>query len=72
MNVTDLAVGPDGALYFTMGGRGSQGGVYRITYETKLGPTSDGSGFVNHLQPFSAFGRSPFASSATSSRRRSR
>jgi putative heme-binding domain-containing protein len=32
MNVTDLAVGPDGALYFTMGGRGSQGGVYRIVY----------------------------------------
>jgi len=30
MNVTDLATGPDGALYFTMGGRGTQGGVYRI------------------------------------------
>ena len=30
MNVTDLAVSPDGAIYFTMGGRGSQGGVYRI------------------------------------------
>ena len=29
-NVTDLNVGPDGALYFVMGGRGSQGGVYRI------------------------------------------
>ena len=32
MNVTDLAVGPDGALYFTMGGRGTQGGVYRIMF----------------------------------------
>jgi putative heme-binding domain-containing protein len=32
MNVTDLNVGPDGAIYFTMGGRGSQGGVYRIVY----------------------------------------
>ncbi|HZT79812.1 MAG TPA: HEAT repeat domain-containing protein, partial [Gemmataceae bacterium] len=30
MNVTDLAVGPDGALYFTLGGRGTQGGIYRI------------------------------------------
>jgi putative heme-binding domain-containing protein len=30
MNVTDLAVGKDGALYFTMGGRNTQGGVYRI------------------------------------------
>ena len=33
MNVTDLAVGPDGALYFTMGGRQSPGGVYRIVYQ---------------------------------------
>ena len=33
MNVTDIAVGPDGAIYFTMGGRGSQGGVYRIVYD---------------------------------------
>src|SRR5262249_29723805 len=30
LNVTDCAFGPDGALYFTMGGRGSQGGVHRI------------------------------------------
>jgi putative heme-binding domain-containing protein len=34
MNVTDLNVGLDGAMYFVMGGRGSQGGVYRITYGT--------------------------------------
>lgn len=32
MNVTDLAVGPDGALYLTMGGRDTHGGVYRIAY----------------------------------------
>jgi putative heme-binding domain-containing protein len=45
MNVTDLCVGPDGALYFVMGGRNSQGGVYRIVYkdgkyrdETRPGP----------------------------------
>jgi len=30
LNVTDLAVGPDGALYFTTGGRGTQSGLYRI------------------------------------------
>lgn len=34
MNVTDLEVGPDGAIYFTLGGRGTQGGVYRIRFNT--------------------------------------
>ena len=32
LNVTDLAVGPDGALYFTTGGRGTQSGLYRVRY----------------------------------------
>ncbi len=32
LNVTDLAVGPDGALYFCTGGRGTDGGVYRIRW----------------------------------------
>ncbi|HEY1377893.1 MAG TPA: HEAT repeat domain-containing protein [Gemmataceae bacterium] len=40
MNVTDLAVGPDGAIYFTMGGRGTQGGVYRIRYDGKAEPAT--------------------------------
>ena len=30
MNITDLEVGPDGALYFTLGGRGTPGGIYRV------------------------------------------
>ena len=30
LNATDIAVGPDGALYFCTGGRGTDGGVYRI------------------------------------------
>jgi putative heme-binding domain-containing protein len=30
--VTDVAVGPDGALYFTTGGRGTQSELYRVTY----------------------------------------
>jgi putative heme-binding domain-containing protein len=30
LNVTDLEVGPDGSVYFTMGGRDTYGGVYRI------------------------------------------
>ncbi len=32
LNVTDLVQGPDGALYFCTGGRGTEGGVYRVYY----------------------------------------
>ena len=35
MAVTDLAVGPDGGLYFSTGGRGTEGGVYRISWRGK-------------------------------------
>jgi putative heme-binding domain-containing protein len=52
MNVTDVAVGPDGALYFTMGGRGSQGGVYRISY----GKSAESSGLAM-VQPLSEWSR---------------
>ncbi|MBR9800517.1 c-type cytochrome [bacterium] len=31
--LTDAAVGPDGALYFTVGGRGTQSELYRVTYQ---------------------------------------
>ena len=30
--LTDAAVGPDGALYFTVGGRGTQSALYRVTH----------------------------------------
>ena len=32
LNVTDLAVGPDGAMYFITGGRGTQSGLYRVSH----------------------------------------
>lgn len=32
LNVTDLTAGKDGALWFTTGGRGTQAGLYRITW----------------------------------------
>ena len=35
LNVTDLTFGPDGAMYFITGGRGTQSGLYRISY---IGP----------------------------------
>jgi putative heme-binding domain-containing protein len=53
LNVTDLGVGPDGALYFTMGGRGTQGGVYRIVYTP-----ADKKVLVTDLaQPLAAYNR---------------
>jgi putative heme-binding domain-containing protein len=30
--LTDVAIGPDGALYFTIGGRGTQSELFRVTY----------------------------------------
>ena len=32
LNVTDLDFGPDGAMYFITGGRGTQSGLYRLRY----------------------------------------
>lgn len=33
LNVTDGCIGPDGALWFITGGRGTQSGLYRVSYE---------------------------------------
>ncbi len=33
LNVTDGCIGPDGAMWFTTGGRGTQSGLYRISYQ---------------------------------------
>lgn len=38
--VTDLVVHPDGSLYFLIGGRKTQSGIYRITYEGDPGGSS--------------------------------
>lgn len=32
LNLTSMAFGPDGAMYFVTGGRGTQSGLYRVTY----------------------------------------
>ena len=32
LNVTDLAFGPDGAMYVITGGRGTQSGLYQVSY----------------------------------------
>jgi putative heme-binding domain-containing protein len=38
LNATDIAVGPDGWLYFCTGGRDTEGGVYRIVWTGKIPP----------------------------------
>jgi putative heme-binding domain-containing protein len=57
MNVTDLGVGPDGALYLTLGGRGSQGGVYRIVYEKDKELPAPGKELIDAPQPLAAWSR---------------
>jgi len=39
LNVTDLEVGPDGALYFITGGRGTNGGMYRVKWRGEVPDT---------------------------------
>jgi putative heme-binding domain-containing protein len=36
MNVTDLEVGPEGSLYFSTGGRGTEGGIFRVRWEGEI------------------------------------
>jgi putative heme-binding domain-containing protein len=38
LNATDLAVGPDGWLYFSTGGRGTEGGIYRLVWNGRVPP----------------------------------
>jgi putative heme-binding domain-containing protein len=32
LNITDVETGPDGLIYFSTGGRGTEGGLYRVRY----------------------------------------
>lgn len=60
LNITDLAVGPDGWLYFCTGGRGTEGGVYRVIYDGRspAQPSTPGIRKATAGQQFhSAFGR---------------
>jgi putative heme-binding domain-containing protein len=47
MPISDCAVGPDGAIYFTLGGRGTQGSVHRIAFTG----IRDGAGSTASPQP---------------------
>lgn len=60
LNVTDVTVGPDGLVYFTMGGRGTQGGFYRVAYvggrsNRSRRPAEGILSVVRQPQPLAAF-----------------
>ncbi|MDX1962124.1 MAG: HEAT repeat domain-containing protein [Pirellulales bacterium] len=52
LNITDVAVGPDGWLYFSTGGRATDGGVYRVVWQGKVPPsvTDLGTGLTAALR----------------------
>ncbi len=67
LNVTDLEIGPDGLVYFTMGGRSTQGGFFRVAYkghraDTAQRPDSGILSVVRQPQPLSAFSHAYFQS----------
>lgn len=58
LNITDLEVGPDGFVYFTIGGRLTEGGLYRVKYTgpvamVKMSPVV---ALVRQPQPLSSWG----------------
>ncbi len=60
LNVTDIEVGPDGHLYFVTGGRGTQGGLYRIAWaaaKPQTPPASTVRAAAASPQLHSAWGR---------------
>jgi hypothetical protein len=63
MNVTDLAVAPDGSLYFTTGGRHTEGGVYRVRYTgaKKTADAADLDTLLSWPQPLAAWSRADLA-----------
>ncbi len=50
LNVTDLAIGPDGALYIVTGGRKTQSALYRIAYVGGEEPASSPSLHEQHCE----------------------
>ncbi len=66
MNICDLAIDPFGALCFCTGGRGTEGGVYRITWKGQVPDEmeeydSDIARVIRQAQPGSAWGRQQIA-----------
>lgn len=66
LNCTDIEVGPDGAVYFTTGGRGTTGGLFKVEWTGKLPPkppTQGIYGLIGMPSPQSAYSRAKLAAS---------
>lgn len=50
LNATDLAVGPEGWLYFSTGGRGTEGGIYRVVWTGKIPPRPKQKGVLEAIR----------------------
>lgn len=66
MNVCDLSIGEDGSLYFCTGGRGTTGGVFRVTWngaipQEVLTFNNELAKLIRHPQPNSAWARQNIA-----------
>ena len=66
LNVVDLAIGEDGSLYFCTGGRGTEGGVYRVVWngdvpENMLNFDTELAKVIRHPQPNAAWARQNIA-----------
>jgi putative heme-binding domain-containing protein len=75
LNLTDLEFGRDGAMYFTTGGRGTQSGLYRVSYvggeAHSTGPNSAGQpGTAPTAEPAVATGEQTAAADARALRHR--
>jgi putative heme-binding domain-containing protein len=62
LNCTDIEVGPDGAVYFTNGGRGTQGGLFRVSWShaapDPVIPEPTASDALSFSSPLASFTRS--------------
>jgi len=66
LRVSDLAIGPEGALYFSNGGSGDSGGVYKVSWkgqvpEDVMAFKNDLEKIMRHPQPNSAWARQNIA-----------
>jgi putative heme-binding domain-containing protein len=69
LNVTDVDTGPDGALYFSKGGRKTEGGIYRVVYRgsdagAPAKTPQDLETSLDHPAPRSPWGRKAIAAAA--------